>query len=51
MHTKSLMRLAALTSNEFLATPSRRNPRRYTRPVAAVMPLRERRKTPARRMP
>jgi hypothetical protein len=43
MHTKSLLRLAALTSKEFLATPSRRHPRRYVRP-AATTPLRERRK-------
>jgi hypothetical protein len=45
MHTKSLMRLAALTSKDFLATPSRRQPRRYVRPASTVLPLRERRKT------
>jgi len=44
MHTKSLLRLAALTSKEFLATPSRRHPRRYVRPAAATTTPRERRK-------
>jgi len=44
MHTKSLLRLAALTSKEFLATPSRRHPRRYVRPAAAATTPRERRK-------
>jgi len=45
MHTKSLLRLAALTSKDFLATPARRHPRRYVRPVTGVSPPRERRKS------
>jgi len=48
MHAKSLMRLAALTSTDFLATPSRKSSRRYVRPAPTALPLRERRKTPRR---
>jgi hypothetical protein len=46
------MRLAALTSKEFLATPSRRSPRWHVRrAIDGPSPVRERRKAPRRRSP
>jgi hypothetical protein len=45
------MRLAALTSKEFLATPSARSPRWHVRRAIDAPPMRERRKAPRRRLP
>jgi hypothetical protein len=53
MHTRSLLRLAALTSKDFLATPSVHEQRRHTARRAGHTALRahDRRRTPRRRTP
>jgi hypothetical protein len=54
MHTRSLLRLAALTSKDFLATPSSvHEQRRHTARRAGHAALRahDRRRTPRRRTP